>query len=175
MTGPRIIRFATTQPSRWANGLGETVELWRTPTGGDFAARLSIATVGEPAAFSPLPGVARALMALAPAGLVLTIDGARVALARYGVAAFDGGQEVAAVEVPEPGYDLNLMVRGGVPSLAIAEVDGRIELPAGTVAAVAVSGELTALGTRLSFGDAIVEGTAAIRGIGRIAIATIAS
>jgi uncharacterized protein len=166
-----VIRFADRPPTRWANGLGETVELWRTPADGDYDARLSIATVDSDAPFSPLPGVDRVLMALAPAGLVLSIDGVRHPLRRYETARFPGEADVRAIDVEQAGYDLNLMVRRGAgdPRITREPVDGSCDV-AGI--AVVLEGALSCDGIELGFGDAVLGDPAepvTLVGIGAIA------
>jgi environmental stress-induced protein Ves len=179
MPSLRVIRFAELPPEAWANGLGTTTELVRSPASGDFDWRLSIATVGTAARFSLLPGIDRALMALAPDGLDLEMDGLAVSLARHEVLDFAGESTVAATGGPA-GHDLNLMVRRGVgtPVLELVAVDGRFEAPATAIAVVTLDGTLTALGAGLEFGDTVVGdtvagGSIAIRGSGRVAVASV--
>ncbi len=168
------IRFAALARARWANGGGETRELYRSPSFGDYDVRLSIATIAGPGGFSCLPGVDRALMALGPDGLVLDIAGSRVELARLQTATFAGEDEVTAVEVASASHDLNLMVRRGhgLPALDAVIVEGRLETPADAIAAVALTPGLVARGVPLEFGDAVLGGGVAIRGAGVVAIAT---
>jgi environmental stress-induced protein Ves len=174
MPTPRVIRFAPLEPSAWANGRGTTVELFRSPLTGDFDVRLSIATVGEAAPFSPLPGIDRALMPLAPEGLAVAVGGTPLELARFEVLRFAGEDPIVATG-GEPGYDLNLMVRRGCgsPVLQHVSVDGRYESPAATIATVVLDGTLTALGVVLGFGDTVVGGPVAVRGVGDIAIVSL--
>lgn len=175
MTRPRLIRFAGLPVSRWANGNGETVEIAREPASDPFAWRLSIATISEASVFSPLPGVARRLMALTAGPLALTRDGVTVTLARYESVAFTGDQDVAALAPPSPQRDLNLMVRGGIPSLDAVTVVGSLTAPVNTVAVVALEGQLVYAGTALEPGDTVTTGSLAtvIDGEGIVALATV--
>lgn len=175
MAIPRTISIDDLAASPWANGKGETIEIVREPVSGTFRWRLSIATIAEAADFSPLPGVARMLMALTPGPLTLVVDGEPVRLAQYDTVAFTGDQSVAAADPGTPQRDLNLMVRGGVPSLEAVVVAGRVEAGTEVVAAVALEGELTCLGRSLRPGDTVVTAgePTAIRGTGRVAFAAV--
>ncbi|GAA1001956.1 HutD/Ves family protein [Subtercola frigoramans] len=174
MPTPHVIRFTQLSPTSWANGAGTTTEVLRSPATGEFDVRLSIATVGAAAPFSPLPGIDRALMVLATEGLDLVVDGSAVSLAQYEVLTFGGEAAVSVAGGPD-GHDLNLMVRHGTgtPVLEAVKVDGRYESPADTVAIVVLDGSLSALGAPLAFGDTIFGGTVAIRGTGVVAVASI--
>lgn len=167
-----LVRFAETGSTRWANGLGETVELWRTPSAGDFDVRLSIATVGSSAPFSPLPGVDRMLVALGEHGLVLDVDGVRTVLGQYDGIAFAGESAVAAVGVTEAAYDLNLMVRRGVgrPDLCVETVAGSFSPGADALAVVLLDGDVRCDGRPLAFGDTCI-GQGTLTGSGRVAVA----
>lgn len=168
----RLVRFAETPPTRWANGLGETVELWRSPSEGDFDVRLSIATVGSSAPFSPLPGVDRVLMALGVHGLELDVDGVRTELGQYDALRFAGESSVAAVGVTETAYDLNLMVRRGAgrPDVRVETVTGSSVLGADALAAVVLDGDVRCDGRPLAFGDTCI-GPGTLTGSGRVAVA----
>ncbi|MGG7452438.1 HutD/Ves family protein [Plantibacter auratus] len=154
----------------WRNGLGTATEIaveavgLRTDGGlggGDAPAApgwtLSIATVESDVAFSSFPGVDRQLMALSSGGLGLVIDGERVELDRWQVAAFDGASAVSSRGVVGPTLDLNLMVsrdrfRG---SLEVGVVDGSrlVTTPPGaTTFVVFLDGLLSAEGPGLSPG-----------------------
>lgn len=178
MPSPRVIRFAELEPSRWANGAGETVELLRHPDRGDFDVRLSIATVGSAAPFSALPGVSRALMALAPEGLTLEIDGELRKLASHDVARFEGEQSVRARDVSAPGRDLNLMVRrafGGPELHAVEVIDHHVVDDPRAVAVVALAGQLRHDGRSLRFGDCVIAAgePLALTGRGTVAVALV--
>ncbi|WP_411557062.1 HutD family protein [Plantibacter sp. MPB07] len=154
----------------WRNGLGTATEIaveavgLRTDGGlGGVDApaapgwTLSIATVESDVAFSSFPGVDRQLMALSSGGLGLVIDGERVELDRWQVAAFDGASAVSSRGVVGPTLDLNLMVsrdrfRG---SLEVGVVDGSrlVTTPPGaTTFVVFLDGLLSAEGPGLSPG-----------------------
>jgi len=154
----------------WRNRLGTATEIaveavgLRTDGGlggGDAPAApgwtLSIATVESDVAFSSFPGVDRQLMALSSGGLGLVIDGERVELDRWQVAAFDGASAVSSRGVVGPTLDLNLMVsrdrfRG---SLEVGVVDGSrlVTTPPGaTTFVVFLDGLLSAEGPGLSPG-----------------------
>lgn len=168
----RLVRFDETPPTRWANGIGETVELWRTPSAGDFDVRLSIATVGSSAPFSPLPGVDRVLVALGVHGLELDVDGVRTVLGQYDGLAFAGESAVAAVGVSESAHDLNLMVRRGVgrPDLRVESVAGSSVPGADALAVVLLDGDVRCDGRPLAFGDTCI-GPGTLTGSGRVAVA----
>lgn len=167
----RTVRFADAPRSRWANGLGETVELWRTPGDGPFDARLSIATIGSDAPFSSLPGVDRVLLSLSPHTLTLDVDGTRTALDEFEAVTFPGEAEVHAVGVTTPGQDLNLMVRrgAGTPSLTVVPVDGDVEVHG---VAVVLDGTVTGPDGPLVPFDAVI-GPVSLTGRGRLALATV--
>lgn len=164
-----LIRFAERPVTAWANGQGETVVLWRTPAAGDPDVRLSIATVGRSGPFSSLPGIDRMLMPLAEPGLTLRIGDSTRHVAQYDAVAFAGEDEVASVEVTQPGFDLNLMVRRGVgvAHLAAVRVDGsvRVDVP-GLVAVIALAGDVHRAGQRLAFGDTVLAGAGSGLGAG---------
>ncbi|PVZ94780.1 hypothetical protein DDQ50_13990 [Amnibacterium flavum] len=110
----------------WANGLGETREIRRSPAEGVFDWRLSMATVTGPAPFSPFDGVTRTLAVVAGGALDLTVDGVVSRLEVGGPAfEFSGGSPAHATPVGEPVLDLNLMVRGRL-SGSIHPVQGRV-------------------------------------------------
>jgi hypothetical protein len=127
-TAPTIVRFASVQPSRWANGLGETRELALRParrdllgadglstgslsadslSGVGFVWRISIATISGASDFSPLPGVDRKLMNLGDGPLQLSVKGSPRILKPRDVLPFSGEDAVRAEA--GNGYDLNVM------------------------------------------------------------------
>ena len=175
MTSQHLIRFADLPISRWANGKGDTVELARHPASDPFEWRLSIATITEASAFSPLPGVARVLMALTPGPLALTIDGAETTLARHESVTFTGDQEVAALGPRTPQRDLNLMARSGIPTLEAACVADQLTTAPDVIAVIVLDGELSHLGTPLHAGDAVITNGLAttIDGCGTVALAAV--
>lgn len=180
----RIIRFADLPVSRWANGLGETVELWRDPVDGAFDVRLSIATVDTAGPFSVLPGVDRALLPLARDGLTVRVDADIHRSRQYETLCFSGDADAASQDVRETGRDLNLMVRRGVgrPVLSAVRVgDGVDAITVGrrdnrAIAVVVLDGAPTLGEDALSFGDAVILGDVAARiaGRGLVAVARLA-
>ncbi|MEO7124789.1 MAG: HutD family protein [Nakamurella sp.] len=173
-----VIRFDSLPTSRWSNGLGETVELWRTPIDGDFRVRLSIATVAADTDFSSLPGVQRALMPLQRDGLTLNIDGAIRQLKQYESVQFSGEDMTSSVGVLDRGRDLNLMVRrgNGEPCLdAITFSDG-YDFRFRWAVVICLAGEPRFDGSALAFGDTIVMDSDSIRldGCGTVAVAYLA-
>ncbi|MCI1223706.1 HutD/Ves family protein [Bifidobacterium tibiigranuli] len=104
--------------SRWKNGLGVTRTVDIAPESADFdtfAWRVSMADVGDPTPFSPLPGVDRWLMPIAGSGFELTINGASYRPARGEVVRFSGDDEAAGGASGSGSRDLNLMVRRPTP------------------------------------------------------------
>lgn len=109
-----ITSFDDHEPVPWANGAGETTELVSltdsqalTPSLRRW--RLSIARLDRPAAFSPLPGLARTFLPIS-AEVVLEIDGQVHCVAQDEPQKFRGEQEVSLVELGAPCFALNLMV-----------------------------------------------------------------
>lgn len=109
----RIVRLADIAPAPWANGAGETRELWSEPSpeGAGFDRRISVATLVVPAPFSPLAGIARTLLPIDDVAGVLVIDGAAMPLRRHVPIDFAGDAAVALVELARPGRVLNVMSR----------------------------------------------------------------
>jgi uncharacterized protein len=169
-----LIRFSTLQPQRWANNLGETVELFRADVGGAVGTRLSIATIDRDVPFSPLPGIDRILMALGPEPLVLSIDGARRQIEQFETVTFTGEQTVNAVEVAAIGRDLNLMMRRGdtAPVLELRHVTGTRRIN-DSIAIVILEGSLSCChGPLEPFDSVVLRGSyIEISGSGKIAVA----
>jgi environmental stress-induced protein Ves len=107
----RIVRLADIPPAPWANGAGETRELWSAlaPDGGGWDRRISVATLAAPAPFSPLPGVSRILLPLDDVAGTLAIDGRPVPLRRHVPIAFAGDAPVALTTLSRPGRVVNVM------------------------------------------------------------------
>ena len=74
---PKVIRYAQTPDTPWANGCGSTRLLWSDPAG---ERRISAARLSGPAVFSALPGMARLLAVLDPIYIKLSVGGRRVQL-----------------------------------------------------------------------------------------------
>lgn len=109
-----ITSFDDHEPVPWANGAGETTELVsltdsQTLTPSLRRWRLSIARLDRPAAFSPLPGMARTFLPIG-AEVVLEIDGQAHRVAQDEPQKFRGEQKVSLVELGAPCFALNLMV-----------------------------------------------------------------
>lgn len=159
-----MVRFDSVPPSRWANGRGETRELWREPFDETrFAWRLSVATIAGASEFSLLPGVDRRLMNLGTETLVLEREGARTRVEQHEVLEFAGEERVSALS--GDGVDLNIMTARGIArsTLATVEVAGIRTFPAASgtsIALIALDGSLqVALGARsasLGYLDCVV-------------------
>ena len=110
-----ILRSADYVFMPWQNGLGETREIIREPLTGEFAWRLSMATVGERAGFSTFAGVTRVLAVVEGEALSLTVDDVTTVLRRGGASRrFSGEAPAAAEALGAVVTDLNLMTRDGV-------------------------------------------------------------
>ena len=104
----QIIRYADQPDSPWANGLGSTRLLWADEAG---ERRISIARLEGPAAFSSLPGTARALAVLDPIHLTLRISGRELRLRQHDTVHFSGDEPTELLHLNHPGRVLNLMAR----------------------------------------------------------------
>ena len=102
----QIIRYADQPDSPWANGLGSTRLLWADEAG---ERRISIARLEGPAAFSTLPGIARALAVLDPIHLTLRISGREIRLRQHDSVHFAGDESTELLHLSQPGRVLNLM------------------------------------------------------------------
>jgi environmental stress-induced protein Ves len=130
-TEVRVIRFRDLVVSPWANGKGETRQLAihaDPAVHPAFLWRISMATVGAQAPFSPLPGIDRTISVLRGAGLELTINGQRQLLTHISPPfEFDGGAEASGGSLSGETLDLNVMTRRGffrhhVKRVAIASI-----------------------------------------------------
>ena len=109
-----ITSFDDLTPVPWANGAGETTELVSLADSASLTPsllrwRLSIARLDRPAAFSPLPGLARTFLPIG-AEVVLEIDGHVHRVTPAEPVNFRGEQDVSLVELGAPCFALNLMV-----------------------------------------------------------------
>jgi environmental stress-induced protein Ves len=116
---PVLLRANDRVDVPWRNGGGTTTVVAASGAGesaGDVEPdwRVSIATISRAGAFSAFPGVDRVLVPLSPAGLTLDIAGRIRHVDQHEAIEFAGEQAVAALDVIEPGDDLNLMTRRGV-------------------------------------------------------------
>lgn len=165
----------------WKNGRGVTEDLVAEvdELTGDFLWRISIASIDRDSAFSEFQGSDRLLMPLSSEGLRLEIDGMSALIPEHHVVAFAGESGVAAVDVRQPGRDLNVMIdrtfgRASLISLAVAE---RLLVKCRgneTTVVISLAGKLDLGDTILRNNDAILltAGEAAlIKGTGRVAIA----
>ena len=101
-----LIRYAEQPDIPWANGLGSTRLMWADPAG---ERRISIAKLEGPAAFSALPGIARALAVLDPIHLTLRISGREIRLRQHDSVHFAGDEPTELRHLSQPGRVLNLM------------------------------------------------------------------
>ena len=103
--------------SRWKNGLGETVEIARSPAGTglyDFDWRVSFAAVAADGPFSQFPGVDRTIMVFEGKGMVLSLGTVTVAvqpLLPFAPFTFSGEMPVNGQLLDGPVRDLNLMCK----------------------------------------------------------------
>lgn len=107
----------------WANGRGQTVEMFRVDRDGGLLWRLSRAAVVEDGPFSLFPGVDRNLTVISGPGFDL---GGAVSL-RAGLlqpVEFAGDVAVQAEGVGWPCEDFNVMVRRGAMRAEVAVCDG---------------------------------------------------
>ena len=114
----------------WANGRGQTVEMWREERDGALLWRLSRAVVAEDGAFSLFPGFDRNLTVIDGPGFDLV--GVDRVTARYlQPVTFAGDVAIKAERVSAPSEDFNVMVRRGavqadVRVLAAGRVTGAV-------------------------------------------------
>jgi uncharacterized protein len=133
----RVLRWDDLAVTPWKNGGGGTRSLAAAPEGAattaDFDWRVSVADVASDGPFSAFPGVARVLMLVDGAEMILTVDGATHRLGPGESLAFSGAADTSCRVPSGPTRDLNLMTRNG-------RADGSLQ-------AVTVAGEYeTALG-----------------------------
>lgn len=124
----------------WKNGLGETVEIARSPDGetlDDFDWRVSVAPVVADGAFSMFPGIDRTIAVIEGAGMALDLSGRSVAL-RPGVPlTYDGGLAVHGRLIDGPVRDINVMVRRGRCTGEMILVSGPVAIAAAAATVVA--------------------------------------
>ena len=160
-----IVSYSDLAESRWING-GGTVKVIASGAvasdgtvsiaGGDrWDWRLSIADVGQPGDFSPLPGVGRILTVVDGGPLHLTINGKSRLAAPYQPLAFDGGIHTRAALPKGPVRNLNLMCRRGHAggSVSVIPLQEHVLLP--HQAAVLLEGEAFAGGNKLHSLDTV--------------------
>jgi len=111
-----VIRHLTARDFRvmpWANGRGQTVEMWREERDGALLWRLSRAAVVEDGDFSLFPGIDRNLTVISGPGFDLVGQSRQPARLLQPVE-FAGDVPVRAEGVVAPCEDFNVMVRRGV-------------------------------------------------------------
>jgi uncharacterized protein len=113
-----LLRGVDLVASPWKNGGGVTREIAISGPTEAFAWRVSVADVAQAGPFSRFEGVARTLVLLEGAGMVLDETGDRArthTLAKVlDVARFDGEAPISARLIDGPTRDFNLMVRRDV-------------------------------------------------------------
>lgn len=118
MSVARLIPSADYRVMPWRNGLGETVEIARSPSGStgldDFDWRVSVAPVVADGAFSVFPGIERTIVVIEGNGMELSLaDGRTHRLMPFEPFTYDGGMQVHGRLLDGPVRDMNLMVRRG--------------------------------------------------------------
>lgn len=113
----------------WANGRGQTIEMFKVEFGGALLWRLSRAAVVGDGPFSVLPGIDRTLTVISGPGFDLVGD-AELQAAPLKPLEFSGDLALRAVGVKAPSEDLNVMVRRGAMRAEVTVmVDGEIAAP----------------------------------------------
>lgn len=126
MTPHRLLAPRDFRRMPWKNGGGRTAEIAAWPAGeGAFAGRCSIAEIERDGPFSAWPGVDRAFVLLAGAGVVLTQRGADVEIvARHETVRFVGDDAASCRLVAGPVRAFNLMVRRDAARGDVVIADG---------------------------------------------------
>lgn len=145
----------------WANGRGQTVEMWRVNCDGALLWRLSRASVVEDGPFSVLPGIARNLTVISGPGFDLVGPGMRLRCDPLMPVAFDGGMAVAAAGVVSPSDDFNAMVGQGLRAPEVAVLRGDAVLPAGGTLCLFALGPVRVNGIAVGAQHLIITQTAA--------------
>ena len=132
----------------WKNGLGETLEVARSPDGKtleSFDWRVSVAPVVADGAFSVFPGIERTIAVIEGAGMELTLaGGARQTLKPGMPFTYDGGLAIDGRLIDGPVRDFNVMARRGKFAGSLILAEGAVALSGGagaTLIAYALSGE----------------------------------
>lgn len=141
----------------WANGRGETLELWReTAPDGSLSLRLSVATVAEDGPFSRLPGIERVLTVIEGPGFRLTGD-AELAVRPLEPVAFSGDLGLSAAGVAAPSRDFNVMTARALPRPVVQVVPGgAVPVPPGGRVFLLALSALNVAGQGVSAGDLLV-------------------
>lgn len=112
----RVLRWAELEATPWKNGGGSTRNLATGPedaTLADFDWRVSMADVEADGPFSAFPGIARVIMLIEGAEMILTVDGHVHRLALHDTLAFSGDADTSGRVPSGPTRDLNLMTKSG--------------------------------------------------------------
>ncbi len=185
----RIQRSADHNIVPWANGLGITADVCRSPDVADWVWRLSIADVTDDVPFSVMSGIDRHILVAQGAGMGLTIDGrAEIRMDRATPPLSFPGEAVTTCRLLDgPIADLNLMVRRGRATGALTVVhiaEGQlIALQPETVAVVVLAGSIECAGQVANPFDAILfepepaaaRGTVRADAVAVVALATVRS
>lgn len=111
-----VLRWAELTATPWKNGGGSTRNLAAAPhdsTLADFDWRVSVADVEADGPFSAFPGVARVIMLIEGAQMILTVDGRTHRLGLHDTLAFPGEADTSGQVPSGPTRDLNLMMKSG--------------------------------------------------------------
>lgn len=119
----------------WANGRGQTVEMFRMDRDGALLWRISRAAVVEDGAFSLFPGVDRSLTVISGPGFDLNGD-ASLRADPLKPLAFSGDLALRAEGVRAPCDDFNVMVRRGEVRAEVTVQDGGVSEGAGALFAL---------------------------------------
>jgi environmental stress-induced protein Ves len=107
----------------WANGRGQTTELFKVERDGAVLWRLSRAAVVEDGPFSVFPGIDRTLTVIKGPGFDLTGE-VKLRADPLQPVVFSGDLALQAKGVIEPCDDFNVMVRRGAMRAEVAVMDG---------------------------------------------------
>lgn len=136
----------------WKNGLGETLEVARSPDGrtlDSFDWRVSVAPVVADGAFSVFPGIERTIAVIEGAGMELALaDGGKHTLKPGLPFTYDGGMAIDGRLIDGPVWDFNVMARRGTFSGSLILAEGTIALSGGpgvTLVVYALSGAWNAV------------------------------
>ncbi len=107
----------------WANGRGETLELFRHDRPQGMLWRLSVATVAENGPFSRFPDIDRSLTVIDGPGFDLVGEGLRLRADPMQPIVFAGDFAVEAEGVTAPSRDFNVMVARGQVGVEVRAAD----------------------------------------------------
>lgn len=144
----------------WANGKGQTLELWREEDAGTLRFRLSVAQVVEDGPFSVLPGIDRVLTVIRGPGFRLEGAGQVWRCDPLQPVAFSGDLALRAVGVAAPTEDLNVMTARSLPAPEVLVRQEGLALPppGGRVAVV----DMATLGLWLGAEDVWLAGPSVV-------------